>query len=236
MNALVEKYLSEAAEMAAPIPGEAPHGADISYDADFEVVRVEIDKLTAMSGELPNWKEIVSASENLLRTRSKDMRLAIWMAGARFKLEGVKGLARGLATVRTVSEAHWEGMYPPLKRAKARANLAGWLGDLALADLGAYEPKASDKEAFEALSEIFNSTDEVLSSKLGDAYAGMGPIRSMLRDKLRMIPAEVAPVAAPPTPTTSAASPTPVTAAPAPTAPLAAPALDFAPPQVPAVT
>ena len=193
MTPLAEKMLADAAGLAAPISEAAPQGADISYDADFEVVRVEIDKLTTMAGEVPNWKEIIRSGDELTTTRSKDMRLVVWAAGARLKIDGIAGLARGLAGIKVVCEAHWDGMFPPLKRAKARGNLASWLGDIALADIGAYEPKASDREAFEALNEIFNETDELLSTRLGDAYQGMGPIRSLLRDKLRMIPAAEAP-------------------------------------------
>jgi len=230
MNALSEKLLADAAQLAAPCSAASPQGIDISYEADFDVVRVEIDKLTAMTGEVPNWKEIVSAGEDLVKTRSKDMRLLIWIAGARLKLDGPNGFARGLAGLKVVCDAHWEPMFPPLKRAKARGNLAGWLGDLALADIGSYEPKASDKEVFEAITQLFNDVDEMLSTRLADAYQGMGPIRTLLREKLRGIPAD-APATAP----TAAAAAAPVAAV-APAAATVSAATEFAAPQVPSVT
>lgn len=196
MSELAEKLLVEAERFATPIPGPEPQGADISYEPSFEVVRVEIDKLTTMAGELPNWREVVEQGEELLSSKSKDMRLAIWAATARLKTGGVADFARGLAVVKRVCESHWDGMYPPLKRAKARGNLASWMGEQALTELAGFEPKASDRAAMEAVNHLYNELDELFSTKLGDAYSGLGPIRSLLRDKLRMIPAEPPPVAA----------------------------------------
>ena len=65
-----------------------------------------------------------------------------------------------------------------------------------IAEYTEYVPPAKDKAAFDAIETLFNELDELLSEQLGDKYQGMGPIRSLLRDKGRMIPAE-APKAAP---------------------------------------
>lgn len=229
MSELVEKLKADAELLAGNIPGDAPSGVDISYEPEFDFVRGEIDKLTAMAGETPNWAQIISQGEIILKERSKDMRLVSWMAVARMKRDGLEGAAAGLAGVAAVCKAHWDTMFPPLKRAKARGNLAGWLGDQILADFTEYVPVAKDKAAFEALEATFNEVDEILSEKLGENYEGMGPIRSFLRDKMRMIPAE-APAPAPAVqPTAGAAAPqpnaAPVAAAPAPMATPAAPAV-----------
>src|SRR5690606_3781402 len=138
----------------------------------------EMDKLSAMAGEIPNWAQVISQGETILKERSKDMRLLSWVTVARMKRDGLEGAAAGLAGVAAVCKAHWETMFPPLKRAKARGNLASWLGDQILADFGGYAPVASDKAVFEALEATFNEVDEVLSEKLAENYEGMGPIRS----------------------------------------------------------
>ncbi len=241
MSEFLDKLRSEAEAFAAPISAQAPGGADISYDTDFGVVREEIDKLINMSGDVPNWSQIISQGESLLKDRSKDMRLMVWTAAARMKRDGIEGFAHGLAVTHAACQAHWEVMFPPINRAKARGNLASWLGDLFLAQFEEYVPTAKDKEGFSAVETLFNDLDQVLSEKLGDKYQGMGPIRSLLRDKARMIPEPAAaspaapsPAAASPAQSSSAAGTSPATAAaPAATAPLAvAPAA----PAIPAVS
>lgn len=220
MSELIDKLRTDAQALAAPVPGASPAGADISYDTDFEVVRLEMDKLTAMSGEIPNWGEVVRQGEALLKEKSKDMRLLVWAAAARMKRDGMLGLATGLAGVCVVCQEHWDGMFPPIKRAKARGNLAGWLGDLIMAQFGEYTPTAKDREGFEATEVFFNELDEMLSGKLEGNYQGMGPIRTLLRDKKRMIPEPAAPAPAPsPQAAAAVAAPTPVAAVPAFSAP-----------------
>jgi type VI secretion system protein VasJ len=204
-----ESFLNQAEPLAQPVSTELPQGLDLSYEADFGLVRAEIDKLTTMSGELPNWRDVALQSEALLRNRSKDLRLLVWLAAAKFKTEGIRGLAFGLAATRLVVDRHWDGMFPPLKRAKARANLASWLADQITPELTAFEPAAADKDTVEAISVFYNDLDEVLSSKLGDAYTGMGSLRSIMRDKVRSVPAVAQAVAAP---AASAPSPAPQSA------------------------
>ncbi|HXS17797.1 MAG TPA: TssA family type VI secretion system protein, partial [Polyangiaceae bacterium] len=224
MTDLVEQMRVSAAKFAAPIPGASPAGADVSYDADFEVVRVEMDKLISMSGEMPNWAEVIRQGEQLVSDKSKDMRLLVWIAGARTKRDGMAGFAQGLAVIHAVCKDHWEEMFPPIKRAKARGNLAGWLGDLVMGQFGEYIPTAKDKDGFDAAETLFNEVDELLSEKLGSNYQGMGPIRTLLRDKRRMIPepAAAAPAPAPASAQQAAPAARPAVAA-APVAPAAAP-------------
>jgi type VI secretion system protein VasJ len=228
MTDLVEQMRVHAAQYAAPVPGPNPAGADVSYDADFEVVRVEMDKLISMSGEMPNWAEVIRQGEQLVIDKSKDMRLLVWIAAARTKRDGMLGFAQGLAGVHAVCKDHWEEMFPPIKRAKARGNLASWLGDLVMAQFAEYIPTAKDKDGFDAAETMFNEVDELLSEKLGSNYQGMGPIRTLLRDKRRMIPepAAAAPSPAPAPQPGQMSRPEPV-AAPAPAAspPLAVPQL-----------
>src|SRR5690606_34707316 len=145
MPDLVEKLKADAELLAGSISGDAPSGIDVSYEPEFDFVRAEMDKLSAMAGEIPNWAQVISQGETILKERSKDMRLLSWVTVARMKRDGLEGAAAGLAGVAAVCKAHWETMFPPLKRAKARGNLASWLGDQILADFGGYAPVASDK-------------------------------------------------------------------------------------------
>ncbi len=190
MPTLVEQVTEQAEPLKEPIPGDSPQGTDISYEPDFEAVRNEIDKLATMTGEVPEWSTVISNGEQLLKERTKDMRLLMWVAVAHMKKDGFAGLAAGLALIKAVCSEHWEGMYPGLKRARARGSLAGWLGDMILADFAEYQPTAKDKEPIEAVEQLYGEVDDLLAEKLGDKYQGMGAIRTLLREKSRMLPAE----------------------------------------------
>lgn len=197
MSIVAESLLKDAELLAAPVSAEAPSGIDLSYESDFDGVRGEIEKLTTLAGETPDWRTIVESGETLLRSRSKDLRLLTWMAAARTKIAGPSGLAQGLAELKAVCDAHWDTMFPVAKRAKARANLIAWLFDQISSDLATFEPTARDRDAVEALSFLLDAIDEFLSTKLGDAYGGLGALRSLMREKVRALPAEAAPSPAP---------------------------------------
>lgn len=238
MSKLLEEVTAYAESLKAPIEGPTPVGADLSYDPDFETLKGEIDKLTSMSGEQPNWSEIAVMGEELLRERSKDMRLLMWCAMARLKTRGLRGFGEAVAATTEICREFWEPMYPPVKRARARGNLAGWLSDQGGAYLTDLEVGAADRDALGSADQLLRDLDALLSEKLGQDHPGFGGLLSVLREKQRRLPAEApatAPRAAPAqTPATpaqapsqgTAASPPPQPAAPAAATPPATPAAE----------
>jgi len=217
MSEYLERMVSAAEAYAKPISADSPAGIDISYDADFESVKTEIDKLTAMSGGQPVWRDVIETSDRLLTTKAKDLRLLVWSTVARHQHRGLDGLVEGLAILARVAEDFWDTMNPPLRRAKARVNLVDWMFEQISLGLGPFEPSLQDGDAVRAAQSLTDRVDELLSGKLADAYSGMGGLRSVLRDKIRMIPAAPEPT---PEPAASAPQPTSTetTSAPSPTA------------------
>jgi type VI secretion system protein VasJ len=205
-----DRIVAQAESYSTPLTADSPSGADISYDVEFESVKTQIDKLTSMTGGQPVWRDVVEISDKILTTKSKDLRLLAWSAIGRFNTQGVEGFALGVAIASRVASAHWDTMFPPARRAKARANLFDWMNDQALSLLGAVEPSLGNGDAIRALQELYEELDAMLSEKLGDAYSGLGGMRSLLRDKVRSIPevvVEPPPIAdAPSTGSTSAAA------------------------------
>ncbi|MEZ4371009.1 MAG: type VI secretion system protein TssA [Polyangiaceae bacterium] len=193
MAELRETLAEKIAPLKGPIPGGEPQGADASYEPEFEEVKAEIDKLGSLDGEQPNWGRVASVSAEILQNKSKDMRLVTWLAVARMVQSGPAGLAEGLLGILEVSREHWDGMYPPAKRARARGNLASWLAEQAESVLAEYKPTAADREAVALCDTLYGEVDDFLSEKLGENYTGMGALRSALREKSRELPAEAPP-------------------------------------------
>lgn len=227
MSKMLEEVAAYATSLVAPIEGASPVGEDLSYDPDFETLKGEIDKLASMAGEQPNWSEIAVMGEELLRERTKDLRLLTWFTMARLKTRGLRGFNEAIAATTAICKAFWEPMYPSAKRARARGNLAGWLSDQGAAYLTDLELGPSDRDALAAADQLLRELDEVLTEKLGQNHPGFGGLLSVFREKLRRLPAEApaAPPPAPPaaTPPASAAQSPQPTAAATPATPAATP-------------
>ena len=100
---------------------ESPCGEDLSYDAAF----LELENMvrTKSAGgvvegaeeaiEEPNWREVREKSLELLR-RSKDLRVALYLALGLLKTDGLAGLRDGLAVLRGLLERFWDNLYPQL--------------------------------------------------------------------------------------------------------------------------
>jgi type VI secretion system protein ImpA len=100
---------------------EAPCGEDLSYDAAFLALEDMVRTKSAggiVEGaeevvEEPNWREVREKSLELLR-RSKDLRVALYLALGLLKTEGLGGLRDGLAVLRGLLERFWDNLYPQL--------------------------------------------------------------------------------------------------------------------------
>ena len=113
--------------LIAPIGGDAQVGRDLSYEPAFQALQAEVDQATALAGRMVNWQLVHQETARMLREDSKDLRLASWWFVATAHLEGWPGLARALGFYQSMLEAHWDGMFPTAKRARARAGLVQWV-------------------------------------------------------------------------------------------------------------
>jgi len=100
---------------------EAPCGEDLSYDAAFLALEDMVRTKSAggvVEGaeeviEEPNWREVREKSLELLQ-RSKDLRIALYLALGLLKTEDLAGLCDGLAVLRGLLERFWDDLYPKL--------------------------------------------------------------------------------------------------------------------------
>jgi len=125
-------------KILAPLGAENPTGPDLRSLVDdstmqaIEELRREADPETdASGGKAANWPAVVSASEQALATRSKDLLLAAWLTEALGRVEGFSGLQTGLRLVRELLDRYWDGIHPGREEAEivlpVRAQPLVWL-------------------------------------------------------------------------------------------------------------
>lgn len=206
----------------APVSPDAPAGADASYEPEFEAIQREIDKLAMVTdaGVSTDWNLVASQSVAVLAGKSKDLKVAAYLAEALTRTNGLEGFAAGAHILRDLVETYWETLFPPLKRMRGRINALDWWLDRAKAYLEAYEDTSPlPPEMVSALKDDLKSLDETLGGKSDDAPSLLSMIESVGRLPIQEPQAPPAPEAAPDQPAPPAAPATGQTAAaqPAPT-------------------
>lgn len=106
--------------LLAPLPGNQPGGEDLSFSAAFDDIAEmrRADDPTLKQGEWvtpikqADWASAATLCESLLTSRTKDLRLALWLTEARAMTHGYAGLASGLALCTALCEQHWPHLHP----------------------------------------------------------------------------------------------------------------------------
>lgn len=105
-----------------PISNETPSGSDLKYDDLYVAIETEIDKLNMLSGynEI-NWRFISDNGQSLLREKTKDLKLLVWWALARYKLDAFDALLDAFETINHFLNHYGETLFPLSPRAKLGA-------------------------------------------------------------------------------------------------------------------
>ena len=153
-----------------PISPEQPCGTDLSFSREFDAISEarRFDDPTLAQGEWitaikdADWQAAATLCTSLLRERSKDLRLAVWLAEALTKTQGFAGLADGAQVVRGLCERYWDDVHPRPEEGdiELRAGNLAWVLDriaqlvreVPLTDHGGRRYTAIDHEAARAWS------------------------------------------------------------------------------------
>ena len=189
--------------LVAPISAEAPAGADLSYDPDFERLVAEIEKLTSLASEVPDWHFVLTECERILREKSKDLRVMSWLVAASAYTSGWSGIASGLAAYAALVRFYWPTLFPPANRLRARAGQVEWLWGVLAKRVAALPADANDAALVRSLEPRVAELAAFFAESLKDADPGIGSFRAALRDKLRVLAADSPPPATPASPPAS---------------------------------
>ncbi len=107
-------------KLLAPIGAPQGCGEDLSFsrelDAIVEARRFEDSSLDqgewVTEVKTADWPFVIKHCASLIETRSKDLRLAVWLTEASVKVEHFSGLASGYQLLAGLFDQYWEGMYP----------------------------------------------------------------------------------------------------------------------------
>lgn len=160
-DALSDQITTLVDQITAPIREDAPCGDDATYDDDFQDVKNAVDELSTASDDF-DFDVIASKSLNLLTTTTKDLRVGVYFVLGKTQVQGIEGLAVGLAGLRALMETFWDDMHPAKRRAAARRNALQFVADrltpwmerqsFGLTDTEALHRARSDLKAIQAFS------------------------------------------------------------------------------------
>jgi type VI secretion system ImpA/VasJ family protein len=142
-----------------PIPGGKPAGVPARYEAEFTQLEAEIAKLGNPAGGEVKWKDVVSLSRSLLTEKSKDLLFGSYLAYGLLQQQGYQGLLEGLKTINGMCQTYWDGMFPEIKRMKARESALDWLIDRVSIQLEKSPTVGSDEEP--VLKQIIDTWDNL---------------------------------------------------------------------------
>lgn len=135
-------------ELCKPISVTPPCGPDLEYDPDFMQLRIDLEPLRegmmgAATTKEPNWREIAARSEALF-SRTKDLRVAVWLARAWTRCDGLIGLVSGLHLINDLITLYWQDIHPRFD-VDGENNLEMRLN--ALSEIGNYEILVRDVQS-----------------------------------------------------------------------------------------
>lgn len=110
----------ELSALLSPLPAGGICGRDLSFSPDFDEIAEarRADDPTLEQGEWrsalkeADWALVARRCEALLAQRSKDLRIAGWLAEAWTHSHGIAGLGRGLSLLEALCARFWDGLHP----------------------------------------------------------------------------------------------------------------------------
>jgi type VI secretion system protein ImpA len=138
--------------LLAPVSADQPCGDDLAFSSAIDaIVRArQADDPSLEQGawvtdlKEADWKFVARQCAQLIETRSKDLQLAVWLAEAAARTDGLRALGDSLLLVAMLCERYWDGLYPlPDEDGVERrignlawlaARIAPWLRDVPLTE------------------------------------------------------------------------------------------------------
>ncbi|MGY8683207.1 type VI secretion system protein TssA [Bradyrhizobium sp. UFLA05-153] len=180
---------------AAPVPGAVPAGADVRDAADFEQLEAEVRRMDADGPAAVDWRKVRKLSLHILANQSKDILIACWAIYGLFRIEGYQGLAVGLAILRGMMDVHWDGLYPPIRRERARVGAVDWLVGRLGPAVAETAPAETDYPAVLAAYDALDDLDRQFGEKLVNEHVALGELFRALKpqyEKAKRAAAEAA--------------------------------------------
>ena len=126
-------------DLLDPISSEQPAGADLRWSPEWDRIRearradddLDAGQWAKRDRKVSDWSLVRDLATEMLRHRSKDLQLAMWLTEANLKLQGFAGLREGLRITRELMVRYWDkGLYPTMEDGpEDRAGPFEWLNN-----------------------------------------------------------------------------------------------------------
>lgn len=162
----------------APIAGDKPAGRTCRYDAAFESLQAQIDKLASptASGKV-DWPRVVDLSTAILSETSKDLIVAGYLAVGLIHTRQIDGLDEGILILKDLVENFWDHLYPAKKRMRGRAGAIAWWMEKTENELLKLNPGSVSADQTQRIQANLDALDQQLADKMPDPPL----LRSLLR-------------------------------------------------------
>src|SRR5262249_21020475 len=103
-------------DLLDPIAPDQPAGTDMRWTPEWDRIRearradddLQSGKWAKRERKVADWGLVQDLCMTMLRQRSKDLQLALWLTEANIKLRGFAGLTDGLRVTRELMVRYWD--------------------------------------------------------------------------------------------------------------------------------
>ncbi len=172
-----------------PVSTGHPCGENVRYQPDFELLEAELAKQESLNAETVDWQVVDDIATRILQSESKDLLVAAYLCNALLINEGYSGLAVGLKILSDMVSNHWDDLFPPVKRMRARRSALTWLAEKAGGYVTENPPSATDNDTVLTAAETLKQLDQALVDKMGDQAPLLTDLIKPLQDYRRGVEA-----------------------------------------------
>ena len=101
-------------QLLEPISPDNPTGSDASNEEAYFKLDMEIGKVT------PDYKVCIELAEELLKNKSKDLRIAAWKTFALYRTQQIEGFKYGLILMLELLKKFGEQLFPANPKHKSK--------------------------------------------------------------------------------------------------------------------
>ncbi|WP_432379503.1 type VI secretion system protein TssA [Duganella sp. P38] len=183
------------AQLLQPVSAERRCGEDLSFSSEVDAIAQarQHDDPTLDQGEWASalkeadWLFVAGRCADMIATRSKDLRLAAWLAEALARTRGLRGLGDGYAVLAGLCEQYWSDLYPLVDNGDCDQRIGNlfWLlarTPLLVRECAAQAPSQADAEY--CLSMLL-ALERVVDTQLGADGPGFSAAREALQSVVR---------------------------------------------------